>query len=169
MLNADLWKDLLRLRRKIGGRPRVEMVQIPRRSSKIAQEVDNDAKAAARFPTCVDSGFKPGKVGRTRNSNRKAARPFPASGQELIILVYKTQVARRGMQIVRFQTYSAEKRAFFDKFWAEAGNEIGNSLHRGNAFLVRMNDSADCPRVLEIIATVEKADLTGTPPAQNSG
>lgn len=166
MLNADLWKDLIRVRRKIGGRPRVEIIQIPRRSSQIAKDVDDDSKAAAKAPHCMDSGFKPGKVGRARNNNRKAAQPYPAAGDERIVLVYGTAPLRRGFQKVKFQTYSGEERDFFDKFWAEAEDCIGNSLHRGNAFCVRMNALPNCPRILEIVATLPKGELIGTPSAE---
>jgi ribonuclease HI len=157
--NADLWKSVLKARRKIGGRPRVEMILISRRSVELAKYVDRDAKSAARSPQYEDTGFKPGKVGRSRNNDGRAAKPYPAAGEEIVICVYRTQVVRRGVQTIRFQTFSEEKRDFFEKFWARADETIGNSLHRGNAFLVRMNAEASNPRIVEIVSTLVKADL----------
>lgn len=163
ILNVDLWKDLIRLRRKIRGRPRVDLVRVARRSSEITKNVDRDAKAASRAPVYVDSGFQPGKVGRTRNSSKKAATPYPAAGEKVIIYIYRTQVAQRGIQTIRFQTYSAERRDFFDKFWALADDAIGNLLHRGNAFLVQMNEVPENPRIVEIVETLKRQDLIGIP------
>src|SRR5277367_4028592 len=88
--NVDLWKDLLRVRRRIK-RVRVATVQIPRRSSDILIKVDNAAKAAARSPMHEDYGYQPGKVGRSRNRSPKAAKRYPATGEQLIIYVYRTQ------------------------------------------------------------------------------
>jgi ribonuclease HI len=163
MLNVDLWKELLRIRRKISGRPRVEVMKIDRRSCQLAKNVDDGAKLAARSPQHTDGGFRPGKVGRSRNNNNKAAALYPAAGEEIIICVYKTEPTRRGVQTVRFQTYSEEKRDFFEKFYARADYLIGNSLHRGHAFQVRMNAEPRNPRIVEIIAELNKAELVGTP------
>ncbi len=161
--NGDVWKALLRARRKIGGRPRLEIIKIPRCCSQIAKNVDRDARLAARSPTHTDSGFKPGKIGRARNNDKRAAQPYPACGDKVIVYVYRTQVAGRGVQTVRFQTYSEERRDFFEKFWAQAEDAIGNSLHRGNAFLVRMNNTPENPRIVEILAALEKSDLLRQP------
>jgi hypothetical protein len=50
-----------------------------------------------------------------------------------------------------------------DEAHARADNNIGNSLHRGNVFRVRMSDEAANPRIIEILATLKKSDLVGTP------
>jgi ribonuclease HI len=159
ILNADLWKELLKVRRKIAGRPRIEIVKIPRRSCKLAKSVDDGAKLAAKSPQYRDEGFKEGKVGRSRNNDQKAAKLYPAAGEEIVIFVYKTESIRRGVQAVRFQIYSEEKRDFFDKFSARTDDAIGNSLHRGNVFRVRMNDEPANPRIVAILAVLEKSEL----------
>jgi len=161
ILNVDLWKDLIRVRRKLRGRPRVDLVRVPRRSSEITKNVDRDAKFASRAPTYVDSGFQPGKIGRARNSSKRAATPYPAASDEVIIYIYRTQVAQRGVQTIRFQTYSEERKDFFEKFWALADDAIGNLLHRGNAFLVRMNDVPENPRIIEIVEALKMKNLIG--------
>lgn len=164
VLNSDLWKELIRLRRKIRSQPRVETVLIRRRSTQLAKNVDNDAKQAARSPQYEDSGYKPGKTGRSRNSDGKAAKPYPTSGGEVTVLIYRTQPAQRGVQTVRFQTYCELRRDFFDKFWANVEDAVGNSLHRGNVYLVRMNDAPNNPRILQVVSRLNKADFIGTKP-----
>jgi ribonuclease HI len=161
MENVDLWKDVLRLRRKLKGRPRIEVILIPRCSTEIAKRVDRDAKAAARAPHFEDSGYRPGKIGRSRHSDGKAARMYPADGQEIIIMVYNTRPNRKGVQTIKFQIYSEEKRDFFEKFWARGEDRVGNSLHRGNCYLVKMNDLPANPRIMQILATLDKSELIG--------
>jgi ribonuclease HI len=151
MENMDLWRDLLRLRRKIAGRPRIEIIKIGRCSSAIAENVDRDAKLASRSPTRADDGFKPGKIGRARNNDKKAAQAYPATGDEIVIRVYRTRPVKRGTQVVYFQTYCEDRQDFFQKYWAQVDNAIGNSFHRGNTFLVKMNDSAKNPGIERIM------------------
>jgi ribonuclease HI len=159
--NIDLWKELTRIRKKLRGRRRVEVIQIPRCSSVVAKNVDRDAKNAAKSPNLMDDGYKPGKIGRPRNNSGKAPQMFPAAGGHVVVLVYGTNIVRRGLQKVKFQSYSEERRDFFDKFWAYAEDGVANSLHRGNAFLVRMNAAAQNPCIVDIVAPVNKADLIG--------
>jgi ribonuclease HI len=161
--NVDLWKQVLRLRKKLGGRPRVEVVKIDRCSSEIATFVDRDAKAAAKSPQFKDDGYKPGKIGRTRNNSGKAAKMYATTKREVIILIYRTKIVTRDTQKVVFQTYCESRRDFFDKYWAQADNAIANSLHRGNVFLVRMNDQPQNPRILSILASLDKNELIGKP------
>lgn len=54
--NIDLWKELLRLRRKLGFRLRLEVKLIAGKSTPITKVVDKDAKGAAALPTEVDRG-----------------------------------------------------------------------------------------------------------------
>jgi len=83
--NIDLWKELLRVRRKLGSRIRVELKLIAGKSTPITKVVDRDAKAAAALPTEVDRGFRSGKIGRAKNNPGKAAKLFPAAGQEILL------------------------------------------------------------------------------------
>jgi ribonuclease HI len=157
--NVDLWKELLRVRRKLGFRVRVELKLIAGKSTPITKAVDRNAKTASTLPSRVDHGFRSGKIGRSKNNTGKAAKMFPANGQEITIRVYQTVMVRRGEQKVKFQTYSAEKQDFFEKFMAYADNNVGNDLHRQHAYVVRMNDVLQYPKILEIIAEVKESDL----------
>ena len=157
--NIDQWKVLLRLRRKIGYRVRVEMKLIEGKSTPITKAVDRDAKTASTLPSRVDRGFRSGKFGRSKNNTGKAAKMFPATGQEITIRVYQTVTIRRNEQKVKFQIYSVEKKDFFEKFTAYADASVGNELHRQHSYIVRMNDVPQYPQILEVISEVKESDL----------
>jgi len=157
--NIGQWKALIRLRRKIGYRVRVEMRLITGKSTPIARDVDQDAKAASLVPSEVDRGFQAGNVGWSRNRTRAAARMFPSAGDEPIIRVYGTEVVRRSEQKVKFQTFCEERRDFFDKYYAYADSALGNALHRQHVYRVRMNNVPQYPRIEEIIEELQESDL----------
>ncbi len=157
--NIDLWKDLLRVRRKLGFRVRMEVKLIAGKSTLVTKMVDREAKAAAARPSKVDRGFRPGKIGRAKSNTGKAAKLFPAAGQEITIRVYQTMPIRREEQKVKFQLYSAQAKDFVEKFVAYADAGVGNELHRQHAYVVRMNDVAAYPRILGIVGEVKEADL----------
>lgn len=154
--NVDQWKVLLRLRRKIGYRVRVEMKLIEGKSTPITKTVDREAKSASLLPSFVDRGFRAGKVGWSKNNTGEAASMFPAAGEELIIRVYHTKPLNRDEQKVKFQTYSEEKLDFLEKHIAYADSSIGNALHRQNIYRVKMNDVPQYPRIEEIIEELEE-------------
>ena len=137
--NPDLWKDLLRTRRKLGFRLRIEVKLIAGKSTPITKAVDRDAKAASALPSRVDRGFRSGKIGRSKTIPAKQRGCTPAAGEELVVRIYQTLV-RGNVQKVKFQTFSEEKKDFFDKYFAYAADAIGNALHRQHVYRVRMND-----------------------------
>jgi ribonuclease HI len=157
--NVDLWKELLRVRRKLGFHVRVEVKFIAGKSTPITKVVDRDAKAAAALPTEVDRGFRSGKIGRAKNNPGKAAKLFPAAGQEITIRVYQTLPIRRGEQKIKFELYSVQAKDFIEKFVAYADATLGNELHRQHAYVVRMNDVPEYPRILGIVGEVKESDL----------
>jgi hypothetical protein len=103
--------------------------------------------------------LKSGKIGRSKNSSGKAAKLFPAAGQEISIRIYQTVSVRRDEQKIKFQLYSNEAKDFVEKFVAYAHATLGNDLHRQHAYLVRMNDVPEYPRILEIVGEVKESDL----------
>jgi ribonuclease HI len=156
--NPDLWKDLLRARRKLGFRLRVEVKLIAGKSTPITKAVDRDAKTASTMPSRVDRGFQSGKIGRSKNNSGKAAKMYPAAGEEFVIRIYQTFV-RGNVQKIKFQTFSEEKKDFFDKYVAYAEHTIGNALHRHHVYRVQMNDVSQYPQILEILEELEEIDL----------
>jgi ribonuclease HI len=157
--NEELWKNLMRLRRKLAHGVWIEVKWIPRRSSQIAKGVDQDAKAAGRLPAHVDRGFSSGKVGRPKNNARGSAKLYPAAGQTPYIRPYKSGMARRDIQLFKFEVWDEAKEMFFDKFEAYASSQIGNELHRQNVYQVRMNDTPNYPRIIEIIARFKEPEF----------
>jgi ribonuclease HI len=157
--NVDLWKDLLRVRRKLGFRVRVEVKLIAGKSTPVSKMVDREAKAAAMHPSKVDRGFRSGKIGRAKSNTGKAAKLFPAAGQEITIRVYQTMTIGREEQKVKFQLYSVQAKDFIEKFVAYADAALGNELHRQHAYVVLMNDVAAYPRILEIVGEVKEEEL----------
>lgn len=155
----DLWKDLMRVRRKLAPRVRIEVKLIEGKSSPITKLVDKEAKAAGLQPSEVDWGFPKGKIGRPKNNSKKAARLFPAAGQEVILRIYKSGMARRGLQIFRFEMYDEPRKDFFEKFEAYADSAIGDRLHRQHVYLVRMNSVLRFPKILEILKELKESEL----------
>lgn len=156
--NPQLWKDLLRIRRKLGFRLRIEVKLIAGKSTPITKAVDRDAKTASSLPTRVDRGFQSGKIGRSKNNSGKAATLYPARGGELVIRIYQT-FAYRKFQKIKFQSFSEEKTDFFDKYVAYAEHRIGNALHRQHVYRVRMNNVSQYPQILAILEEIEEIDL----------
>jgi ribonuclease HI len=157
--NDDLWKDLMRLRRKLAPRIRVEVKLIPGKSTPATKLVDKEAKAAGLAPTETDWGFPKGKIGRSKNKTGKAASLYPAAGQELIVRIYHSGMARRGLQVFKFQVYDDVRKDFFDKFEAYADSSVGDQLHRQNVYRVRMNAVPRFPKILEILAQLQESEL----------
>jgi hypothetical protein len=77
----------------------------------------------------------------------------------LVIRPYKSDIARRDIQLFKFEVWDEAKRMFFDKFEAYADSAIGNELHRQNIYQIRMNDVPRFPQILEILATLKESDL----------
>lgn len=154
--SESLWRDLMRLRKKM--RIRVEVCLVQGKSSSITKQIDRDAKTAGLSPIFVDRGFQKGKIGRPKNNSKRAAKPFPAGGQTIVIRPYKSDMARRDIQLFKFELWNDREGMFFDKFEAYTSNEIGNELHRQKVFRVRMNDIPRFPQILEILAKFTEAE-----------
>jgi len=153
--NTDLWKDLLRTRKKLGGRVRVEVKLIAGKSSPITKSVDREAKIAAANPTKPDHGFQAGKIGRSKNNTGRAAKMFASAGGKLLIRIYKTERVRKNIQKIRFQTFSEERQDFFEKYFAYSDDTIGNMLHRQHKYLVQMNSLPKYPCIEEICEEID--------------
>lgn len=166
--NVDLWKDVMRLRRKLARRLRIEVQWIQGKSSEITIEVDQQAKKAGTMPTRVDRGFQAGKIGRPKNNSKKGAKLYPATGQTPIIRPYTSGIARRRLQIFKFEVYDEARMDFFDKFEAYAEPSVGNDLHRMHVYHVRMNDILRFPQILEILAELKESDLVAKPAASTT-
>jgi len=111
------------------------------------------------MPSHVDWGFPKGKIGRPKNNSKRGARLYPAAGQTTVIRPYKSDLARRGVQLFKLEEYDETKGMFLEKFEVYTDDAIGNRLHRIRIYRVRMNDVLRYPKVLEIIEELEESDL----------
>ena len=155
--NDDLWRDLMRLRKKL--RIRVEVYWVKGKKGPIAKQVDKDAKAAGLNPSHVDRGFKTGKVGRSKNNVGQSAQLYPAAGQVTIVRVYNSKTARKGIELFQVQEFDETRKDFFDKFDVYVDAVIGVELHRHHCYRVRMNDLPRFPQILEILEEVGESSI----------
>lgn len=155
--NESLWRDLMRLRKKM--RIRVEVCLVEGKSSPITKQIDKDAKAAGLSPVFVDRGFNSGKLGRSKNSVKKAARLYPAAGQTTILRLYHSKMARRGVEIFKVQEFDESQKDFFEKFEVYAISSIGQDLHRQHIYRVRMNHISRFPQIEEILEELREEDI----------
>jgi ribonuclease HI len=148
--NRDLWKDLLSLRRNI--RVRTELKWMLGKKSAILKAVDESAKAAAALPWSVDRGFKPGQIGRSKGSSKRAASLFAANGQEAVIRIYRTRLVGRHDHKFYFEVCDEVSGDVLEKAAAFASADIALELHRQHTYRVLFNANVKYPiieRVLE--------------------
>jgi ribonuclease HI len=157
--NDPLWRDLMRLRKKL--RILVDVYWVQGKSTPATKQVDKDAKAAGLSPAHVDHGFKTGKIGRSKNAVKKGARLYPAAGQVTIFRVYQSVAARRGIELFKVQEFDEGRKDFFNKFDVYVDAAIGCELHRQHCYCVRMNDVPRYPGILEIIEEVDEDAICG--------
>ena len=147
--NDDLWKELLSIRGKL--RVRTDIEWTLGKKAPILRSVDKSAKSAAKQPTETDRGYRPGKIGRTKNQVFGAAALFPATGQQATVRIYHTALAGRSENEIKFQLFSDSRGDFFDKFVAYTQPEIGASLHRQHAYVVQFNNDPKYPIITAIL------------------
>lgn len=150
--NSDLWRELLSIRSKL--RIRTDIEWTLGKKAPILKAVDKSAKSAAKSPTTTDRGYRPGKVGRTRNRTSGAATLFPASGQDALIRIYQTGAFANGENKIKFQLFSDMRGDFFEKFIGYASPEIGALLHRHHSYRVRFNSDPKYPTIVAVIEEV---------------
>jgi ribonuclease HI len=155
--NDDLWRRFLSVRRKL--RVRTDFVRVKGKKSPILKAIDSDAKAAAHQPSECDFGFKEGKVGRSKvKGTRTSAALFPASGQEAIIHIYRTNMVKK-VDKIDFDLYAEQNREFAGKFRAYAEGTIGADLHRGHIYRVCFNNDPHYPKIECIVGEVPKEEF----------
>lgn len=148
--NPDLWKDLLRARSKAG--ILVAFRWALGKKSPILKAVDKAAKFAAQCGgPDVDRGYNPGVV--SRSMVKGAAKRFPAHGQIALIRPYRKNIANKGEEKIRFDTFSEEGK-FLESWYAFAEVRLAHNLHRQHGYRVRFNDVLEYPQIQEIVEEV---------------
>lgn len=150
--NYDLWKELLSLRGKV--KVRTDLEWMLGKKNPISKAVDKSAKAAAAQPWSVDRGFKPGKVGRTKGTSKRAASLFKAQDQEVILRVYRTRLIGRSDHKIYFEVCDEQSFEVVDKAAAFTSADIALDLHRGHFYRVSFNANPKYPMIERIIEEV---------------
>jgi ribonuclease HI len=147
--NIDLWKQLLAAKAK-AGMP-VYFKCLPGKSSPILKLVDRAAKAAAaRGGIDRDTGFKPGKVSRSKVKG--AAKIFPAQGQTAVIRVYRKGGSKDNQ--IRFDLLDEINNEFVGSFYAYASDLLTLELHRQHTYRVIFNDNPHKPVIEALIEEI---------------
>jgi ribonuclease HI len=145
--NIDLWKQLLKSRVIPG--IRVDFQYRKGKTSPVLKAVDKAAKAAAkRGGLYSDSGFKRGKISRSRV--RGSATLFEALGQTTVIQPYRKDPLSRGENQIRFHVYDERSKTHVAKHYAYATDLQTAELHRHHHYRVRFNNNPRYPRIEEI-------------------
>lgn len=153
--NSDLWKLLVTAR--IKACMRVDFEWRRGKTSPILKDVDKAAKVAAkRGGLNVDSGFKSGKISRSKVSG--AATIFPARGQTAVIHPYRKSMPIKGENQIRFHLYDEEVKEYPGKYYAYATDSFTAELHRQHWYRVRFNTNPRNPRIEEILGEVFPSD-----------
>lgn len=150
--NADLWKSFLSIQSKV--RVRTEIIWQRGKQSPILKTVDRASKDAAKVPSQTDSGFREGKVGRSKVNLPGASVLFPARGQEATIHVYRSALVNKTDHKIFFNLYSEERQSFAEKFVAYTNPERAVDLHRGHSYKVRFNDNPKYPLIETVLEEV---------------
>lgn len=151
--NSDLWDELVKLRSKVN--IRVDFVWALGKESDIAKQVHRLAKAAAkRGGPDVDWGYQPGAFSRSTDTSGKAATPFAASGQVVVIRPYRKTPVLKGEERVSFTVFDEATQTYGSKFSAVTTSDIALELHRGHGWRVRFNSEPKHPQIIALIEEV---------------
>lgn len=155
--NADLWDKLLSAKNKVGVRTEIEWQK--GKVSAVAKEVDKKAKTAAHKVIQIkDSGYRPGKVSRTKISGGSASM-FLARGQEEIIRIYRKEFKFRGTRKeakIFFDLFSKSTRSYVSKEFAYTTLEKEDELHRGHAYRVKFGNNPKYPIIQKMVREMKR-------------
>lgn len=154
--NYDLWKELIGELSIVG--MRVDFQWQLGKTSPMGKIVDKAAKVAAkRAGLYEDSGFKPGKISRSKVKG-SAAKIFPANGQTAVIHVYRKTAPLNENQI-RFHLFAENSQSFVGSFYAYASDSLTIELQRGNLYRVAFNSNPHNPVIERIIEKVLRPSM----------
>ncbi len=151
--NLDLWKKLNGALSIAG--IRVDFVWELGKKSAVAKMVDKAAKAAAaRGGLYRDSGFKQGKVSRSKV--RGAATIYHVDGSSEVIHVYRKNSVSKQNQI-RFHLFNEKTGAYSGSYYAYASDSLTSELHRSHRYRVVFNDDPRYPVIAQVLEEVNPA------------
>ncbi len=132
---------------------RKDVLWVKGKKSPILKMVDRAAKAAGKFPSQVDRGFRSGKVGKSKIAGeRSSSSLFPASGQIAMIRIYRSQMIRKAHHRVTFDVFDSVCGSFTYKSRAYVPETLIGGLHRHHCYRVRFNTEPGYPLIVEILS-----------------
>jgi ribonuclease HI len=145
--NGDLWKQFILI--KYRSPVRTEIQWIKGKSTAVVKAVDKAAKQAAKNPNKIDdSGYRSGRVARTKVVEKGGPSLFPAEGQMCIIRIYKREYrGAGGDQKVTFDLYSNGE--FVSKYCAYLMEKSKIEIHRHQFYQVKFNTGPKYPLIVK--------------------
>ena len=146
--NVDLWKRFLTIRTKTW---KTEIQKIKGKSNQITNEVDREAKIAAKNPARDDYGFQPGRVSRSQIVGGVASL-YPAKNQEAVVKFYRDKPAGKEEFKVFFDLFLEEEGRYEAKYYAyiHKTNMSRQELHRKHCYKFKFNDNPEYPIIEEV-------------------
>jgi hypothetical protein len=105
-----------------------------------------------------DSGYRSGKVSRTKISGGSASM-FLARGQEEIIRIYRKEFKFRGTRKeakIFFDLFSKSTRSYVSKEFAYTTLEKEDELHRGHAYRVKFGNNPKYPIIQKMVREMKR-------------
>jgi ribonuclease HI len=153
--NAELWKELLKVEKKLG--LRVEVLKVKAHSKNPHnQKADQLAKASAA--TAQKPALIPGKVRRKQSTQRLRKGTVPFEGQELTIHVHKGK-RMRPQNVNQFEFTVRTPGPLFEAV-ALATADPTLDIREGYTYRVRLNDDDRNPEIAEVLMKLIEGDET---------
>jgi hypothetical protein len=147
--NGDLWRDLIKMEKKLG--LRVEVMKVEGHGKNPHnQRADQLAKSSAEMPQ--KPPLVPSLVRRKQSKKRLRRGAVPFEGQEMTIHVHKGELMRP-QRVNQFEfTVRTPGPLFEEVGLATADPSI--SIREGHTYRVRLNDDEGNPEIVEVLVEV---------------
>lgn len=148
--NAELWRELLRLEKRLG--LRVEVMKVKAHSQNPHnQKADKLAKASAAMPQ--RPALVPGKVRHKESKKRLRRGVVPFKGQELTIHVHKGE-RMRPQNVNQFEFTVRTPGPFEGEVGLATADLATIGIREGHAYRVRLNEDEANPQIIEVLMEV---------------
>lgn len=147
--NAELWRELLKVEKKLGLRIEVEKVKAHGTNphNDRADQLAKNSAAMAQKPPLI-----PGKVRRKQSKARLRKGIVPFEGQEVTIHVHKGE-RMRPQNVNQFEFTIRTPGPFFEAV-ALATADLSLNIREGHTYRVRLNDDQGDPKIVEVFMEV---------------
>jgi ribonuclease HI len=148
--NAELWRELMRLEKRLG--LRIEVMKVKAHSQNPHnQKADQLAKASAAVPQ--KPALVPAKVRRKESKKRLRRGTVPFEGQELTIHVHKGE-RMRPQNVNQFEFTVRSPGSLAGEVGLATADPAIVDIREGHAYRVRLNDDDSNPQILEVLIEI---------------